>query len=484
MLRYALVATGVTLHAALHVMFNAEVPEAFMDEVFHFPLTASYCSGDWSAWHPKVTTPPGLYVLGAAFSELHGIGTASATRACGLSMLRGLNSVLAIATIYVLAALLRELHPSMTPLRALLGACALGALPTHFFFSFVWYTDVGSLFLVLVAYLMALRRCYWTSAAVSCAALTFRQTNGVWAAYILGDAALRALGQQHGAVDLSDWSVAGVARSVAAVVPGAVRTAKSRAALAKLLPLGIPIGALAAFVKWNGGRIALGDVANHTPVLHFAQLAYFIAFAAAFRAPLLLSALRELYRALHTARGCRTAAAALLLLAAAVQYGTFDHPFTLSDNRHYTFYVWRRVLGRGAGVRLALVPAYALALWLVRHALLVRPRARSAAEEEEEEIHMMQTQARKQRATTIPSPLIVLGLALCTAAVLIPARLIEPRYFTVPWMLLQLHAGFGSSRAHVLAPLYLFAFVNAATLYLFLCRSYTWPDGSTARFMW
>jgi alpha-1,2-glucosyltransferase len=68
--------------------------------------------------------------------------------------------------------------------------------------------------------------------------------------------------------------------------------------------------------------------------------------------------------------------------------------------------------------------------------------------------------------------------------VLIPARLIEPRYFTVPWMLLQLHAGFGSSRAHVLAPLYLFAFVNAATLYLFLCRSYTWPDGSTARFMW
>ena len=29
-----------------------------------------------------------------------------------------------------------------------------------------------------------------------------------------------------------------------------------------------------------------------------------------------------------------------------------------------------------------------------------------------------------------------------------------------------------------------FALVNAGTIYVFLCRPYTWADGSTARFIW
>lgn len=47
------------------------------------------------------------------------------------------------------------------------------------------------------------------------------------------------------------------------------------------------IGAL-GFVVWNGG-IVLGDKEHHVPVLHFPQVLYFIAFAAAFAAPVMLS---------------------------------------------------------------------------------------------------------------------------------------------------------------------------------------------------
>ena len=39
-----------------------------------------------------------------------------------------------------------------------------------------------------------------------------------------------------------------------------------------------------AFVGWNGG-IVLGDKANHVPALHLPQALYFVAFAAAFAAP-------------------------------------------------------------------------------------------------------------------------------------------------------------------------------------------------------
>lgn len=57
------------------------------------------------------------------------------------------------------------------------------------------------------------------------------------------------------------------------------------------------------------------------------------------------------------------------------------------------------------------------------------------------------------------------------------------RYFTVPFVLLALHmrppapwqlAAMGAA----------YAAVDAATIYMFLFRPFTWPDGSVARFMW
>ena len=49
---------------------------------------------------------------------------------------------------------------------------------------------------------------------------------------------------------------------------------------------------------------------------------------------------------------------------------------------------------------------------------------------------------------------------------------------------IELHSpAFGRAKMQAF-PLLLSAAVNAATLYLFLFRPFTWPDGSTARFMW
>ena len=38
------------------------------DEPFHVPATQRYCAGDFATWDPKITTFPGLYVLGAAYA--------------------------------------------------------------------------------------------------------------------------------------------------------------------------------------------------------------------------------------------------------------------------------------------------------------------------------------------------------------------------------------------------------------------------------
>lgn len=45
------------------------------DEPFHIPQTQQYCSGDFQGWDPKITTFPGLYLLGTVWA--HGLTLAS-----------------------------------------------------------------------------------------------------------------------------------------------------------------------------------------------------------------------------------------------------------------------------------------------------------------------------------------------------------------------------------------------------------------------
>ena len=57
------------------------------------------------------------------------------------------------------------------------------------------------------------------------------------------------------------------------------------------------------------------------------------------------------------------------------------------------------------------------------------------------------------------------------------------RYFTTPLMLLALHMA--PMTWHQLALTgAAYAAMDAAAVYMFLFLPYSWPDGSTARFMW
>lgn len=68
----------------------------------------------------------------------------------------------------------------------LLQALSLALLPVLYFFSFLYYTDAGSTFLALLAYLMCAHGRHGAAALVSLLALCFRQTNVVWVAFYAG----------------------------------------------------------------------------------------------------------------------------------------------------------------------------------------------------------------------------------------------------------------------------------------------------------
>lgn len=57
------------------------------------------------------------------------------------------------------------------------------------------------------------------------------------------------------------------------------------------------------------------------------------------------------------------------------------------------------------------------------------------------------------------------------------------RYFTIPFVMMVLHMQPLSPGQHRLI-LLVYGSVNVASIYVFLHRSFRWPDQSIARFMW
>jgi alpha-1,2-glucosyltransferase len=135
------------------------------------------------------------------------------------------------------------------------------------------------------------------------------------------------------------------------------------------------------------------------------------------------------------------------------------HPFLLADNRHYPFYVWKNLFRRFAPAKYLFVPAYLVCATVMQ-------RAWSG-----------------ERAQ---SRLFQLLFWAVTALCLVPTPLLEPRYFLTPFLLWFLHSAprLIESVLRSCAAVALYVAINAATLYVFLRRPFTWADGSEARFMW
>lgn len=185
--------------------------------------------------------------------------------------------------------------------------------------------------------------------------------------------------------------------------------------------------------------------------------------------------------------------AALIVLPAMlgiVHFNTVVHPFTLADNRHYIFYVFRLLLGYHPAVKYAAVLVYFLCGWAVISAFGVStiqaptrllqvpstpkpasPATKTTAKGESKETrksprstrkaaskkadpaqqqpnpvspevlarfqkHLIERQKRQQEAPRVSFVLVWLA---ATTLSLVTAPLVEPRYFIVPWVMWRLH---------------------------------------------
>ncbi|GAA5982340.1 hypothetical protein JCM10908_006604 [Rhodotorula pacifica] len=449
---------------------NEHVPEPYMDEIFHVTQAQAYCRGDRRYWDPALTTPPGLYLLPALLSHLQRqlpFLERLAPDACSVPALRAFNLLLSFSLPFLYSSLLSLLHtsPRRKPTSYAWEGLVIALFPVLGWWAWMYYTDLASVLAVLVSWRYALQRRYAFSAAAGAVSLLFRQTNIVWLAFIAGQAAiarLRFASAGTGVSRLHDPLLQKARLGHLVVVPMSVILAALRnfPALLPVLASYLPVFAAAlAFVRWNGG-IVLGDKANHVPTLHLAQVWYFLAFAAAFFAPQVLGVrpvMRALVGSVRTPGRLLGSVLALSTILYAIHHYTVAHPFLLADNRHYAFYLWRRVINVHPYARYGLAPGYFVAARL---------------------LWIQLAGAGTMRLSTL---LLFTG---ATCAVLIPTPLLEPRYFLTPMLILRLYLSFSSSNASITprtnsrqrlaleAALYIV--VQLVCVWLFLDRPFRW----------
>ena len=271
----------------------------------------------------------------------------------------------------------------------------------------------------------------------------------------------------------------------------------------------------ATFIFWNGS-VVLGDKGNHVATLHLPQMLYIWPFMTFFSWPLLFPYLLVLpgmilarlpkygmIQRLQKFTGRLLlpkfwlALVALATACVIVWANTIVHPFTLADNRHYVFYVFRLLL-RPWWMRYAVTPIYISCAWACIQALGAGSPAMGGPKG---------SLPNGEHSAKLSFVLIWIATS---ALQLITAPLVEPRYFILPWLLWRMHlpvrpsaseeaaekkAGVKSSSWNALRVKYDYRLwletawlltINATTGYIFLNWGFEWPQepGKVQRFMW
>lgn len=420
----------------MHFWVNTRQPKPYMDELFHVPQAQEFCvalrSSRFPTYHAAITTPPGPYLLpvllGTLFPALCTTSGLRAFSACCIFLIAvQISSILSLLRSRLPEALARARITTVYHPSTMLEALVLVLHPPLFFYSSLVYTDPPATLFMLICFRYALDDRHVASAAFGVLSALCRQTSAMFHAFIAFDSVLYGLRTQMPQGPL-------FRRLFRVAAP------HTFAGLAYL-----------ALFRANGYKVAIGDAVNHPISLHYAMFAYHSGYCALFAFPVLFAcgAFRpsSLQALSHTCRDqlrfwqWRILVAVLvgLFTSLVVATGAKVHPFVLADNRHYIFYVYRKILLRGSAIRLALIPIYTGALFgLFSSISYLCAQAESMLTKKTESARIrMVGHIRMWYWFEVLTESV---LALCIALCVVPSSLLEPRYFVPGWMLVALRA--------------------------------------------
>lgn len=232
--------------------------------------------------------------------------------------------------------------------------------------------------------------------------------------------------------------------------------------------------------------IVLGDRSAHQPVFHMAQIPYFLSFITFIGAPVIFTMenARHFYQLAGTSRG----AILFLLSSTSLYYFLSDrfryvHPYLLSDNRHYVFYIWRRIWSNESYPELRTwpIPIYIFTLVSMWHSVEFVPQPGVTAP----------CSPRKKRtasSVSLRATQHLLAKLLFTVLIIVtivPQQLLELRYFIVPYLLWRINLKKPSTRWTIFLELAWALLINSLTLYIYAKKTIKYSDAEPhSRLIW
>lgn len=447
-------------------------PFMLIDEQFHIGQLTHYISGRWSYWDPKITTPPGLYVLGWLNHKFFSVFTSwtSMTTSRLLNLLGGI--------VFLPLCVLRPLF-----LFNAIGfwPVALMCFPLLTTYYYLYYTDVWSTIFILQSLTFVLTQPYgprtsiWLSGACAAISCTFRQTNIVWNVFIM------VIAVERRAIVRKQFNTHRFNNYLKLFIHSIDEFKDT------VLPYMLNFVLFLVYLIWNKS-ITLGDKSNHSVGLHFVQVFYCITFIAVFSLPLWLSRnFLRLYVVRLQMKPIRTIFE-LLAIMLVIRYFTVVHPFLLADNRHYTFYLYKRLIGSSRKIIKYFLMSFVYHFSTFAYLEVIRP-----SEMKFDPVAPLPI----KNPIDLPVQLTHISwttLIVCTFLTIVPSPLFEPRYYILPYFFWRLFVTcsaepiFGelipakedetpvtvASTNRLLFEFLWFMGINIVTLYIFVTRPITW----------
>lgn len=388
----------------------------------------------------------------------------------------------------------------MSLLFNIVSAFSVSLFPLNYFFQFLYYTDSGSTFFVLMAYYLQLKSNYEFSAIFGSLGVLYRQTNIIWLGFcailfILSniESIFATQKDNKNKKNINELDVMAVIQQrskkhsnlfeLLSKSPNEAfdKHFNFKKFLQKLyredfmgkkiiyseiykvfdyksLQPHIMVASIFIFFVYANNGIVVGDRSNHQASFHLTQIFYFCSFSCFFTLSTFLLNLKKIKNLLEFFKVNFKSIIILVLpiFCLIIHNFSYEHPFLLADNRHFTFYIWSKLIRKHELVKYLLAPVYLAAIYLMY----------------------------KNLFSTEKTVGWLVSFFLCTFVCLVPQKLIEFRYFIIPFYIYRLNINLNTWKELILELIF-YLLINAATIYLFFNKTFKWPDSEdTQRFMW
>ncbi len=457
--------------------------EPYMDEIYHYPQGLAYCQNKFYIWDPKITTFPGLYIISYIFKLILmlplmvlRISDENNHISCSIMYYRGYNIVLATLSLVLYFECRRSLYPSSDmKVQNWLISIILFLYPLNFFYYFIYYTDTASTFFLLLVYYLSIKRhcenqkdkgsrvkyivLSISTFIAAIMAVLMRQTNAIWILFIAGNFVIDDIKRSDNYQDTwTNFNVKGFFELLSMFFRNMKQLVYNS------IHLLLPVLFFIIFICYNGS-IVLGDKENHEISLHFAMPLHMLFIASCILYP--SDIFNEFKGIIHN--GSKISLQSLIgfcIVLCMLYYGSYDHPFLLADNRHYMFYIWKRILSHKI-IRILLAPIY---FTVIKLGLI--------------------------KIANSKGPMWVLMYLICVLFNLVPARLLEPRYFTPGVIIMSLNTSLcgiyqckkvqfnNLCFTSYFILIMIFVLFNIVSIKIFLYNVFQSDDGRIARFMY